>query len=189
MSSHKISGRYAKSILDLAQDNNQLEAVYQDMLTFANVSENRDFALMLKSPVIKADTKIQIVRSLLGGKINALTQSFVELLINKGRESILAEICVAFIEQYKVKNKVRTAILTTASQMDQTQLSAIQDQFKSWLSAGETMEVTQKIKPELVGGFIFEMGDQQYDSSAKRQVDLMKKNLYDKSYINLVVKS
>ena len=159
MSSHKISGRNAKSILDLAQDNNQLEAVYQDMLTFANVSENRDFALMLKSPVIKADTKIQIVRSLLSGKINALTQSFVELLINKGRESILAEICVAFIEQYKVKNKVRTAILTTATQMDQTQL------------------------------FIFEMGDQQYDSSAKRQVDLMKKNLYDKSYINLVVKS
>ena len=79
--------------------------------------------------------------------------------------------------------------MTTATQMDQSQLLVIQEQFKSWLAPGETMEVTQKIKPELVGGFIFEMGDQQFDSSVKRQVDLMKKNLYDKSYINLVVKS
>ena len=57
-----------------------------------------------------------------------------------------------------------------------------------WLEPGEKMEIQQKSRPDLIGGFILEMGNQLYDGSVKRQLEIMKTSLYDKSYINLVEK-
>lgn len=50
------------------------------------------------------------------------------------------------------------------------------------------MELHQKLDPTLIGGFVFEMGDQNCDASIKRQLEEMKESLYDKSYISLVEK-
>ena len=50
---------------------------------------NRDFVTMLRSPVIKSDTKGKIVKAVAQNNIGLLTNTFIQLLINKGRESAL----------------------------------------------------------------------------------------------------
>ena len=72
--------------------------------------------------------------------------------------------------------------------MNDDQLAHLQSSFQSWLEPGEKMEIQQKSRPDLIGGFILEMGNQLYDGSVKRQLEIMKTSLYDKSYINLVEK-
>ena len=62
---------------------------------------NRDFVNMLRSPVIKSDTKGKIVNAVSARNIGELTNAFIHLLINKGREGALPEIITAFIQQYK----------------------------------------------------------------------------------------
>ena len=49
----RLAGRYAKSLIDLAKEQNQLEQVYNDMIFLQSVCKmSREFVVLLKSPVI-----------------------------------------------------------------------------------------------------------------------------------------
>lgn len=50
MSVNRISTRYAKSLLDLAIEQNSLENTYKDIKEFNNALKSRDLILMLKVP-------------------------------------------------------------------------------------------------------------------------------------------
>ncbi|MBK6543908.1 MAG: ATP synthase F1 subunit delta [Saprospiraceae bacterium] len=188
MSQIQIAERYAKSLIQLAQEQNILSEVFEDINTVAEVCKHPEFNSMLKSPVIYSDKKIAIFKQLFEGKIQALSMRFFHLLMEKGRESVIAQICHAFIEQFKVIKKIKTARIITATELSIEELEHIKSRFSFWLKAGETMQITQKLDPKLIGGFIMEMGDQNCDASIKRQLAEMKESLYDKSYISLVEK-
>src|SRR5689334_6999158 len=112
----RIASRYAKSLIDLAHEKGQLENVYADMVWLQQVNRsNRDFVNLLKSPVIKADTKKKIVYAVTKGNVSDLTAAFNTLLISKGRESVLPEIVTAFITAYKAYKNIQVVKLTTAT--------------------------------------------------------------------------
>ncbi|NOT38494.1 MAG: ATP synthase F1 subunit delta [Saprospiraceae bacterium] len=189
MSVNKIAGRYAKSILDLATEKGLLDQVYNDIHTVATVCDNKDFSQFIKSPVINLDKKVSVFKSIFDGKLNSLTQKFLELLIQKGRDSIIPTICNSFIEQYKTLKKIRSARLITATNITDAEVNHIKSKFQSWLKEGETMELKQVIDPSIIGGYIFQMEGRQIDATAKRNLESMKTGLYDSSYTNLVIKS
>ncbi len=188
MSQLQIASRYAKSLIDLATEYKQLAEVYEDVQGLSNVCKHPEFASMLSSPIVNSDKKSAVVQQLFSGKTSDLTLRFVQLLIQKGRESLLPLICSAFVEQYKTIKKIRTARVITAMPMSEQELNNVKSKFSHWLQPGETMELTQKADPRIIGGFLFEMGDRNYDATIKRQLDEMKENLYDKSYVSLVEK-
>ncbi|MGZ5222477.1 MAG: ATP synthase F1 subunit delta, partial [Chitinophagaceae bacterium] len=98
----RLATRYAKSLIDLSVERGQLEQVFADMQLLQQICKgNRDFIKLLRSPVVKADTKTKIVKAVTAGKITELTDSFITLLIRKSRESNLPEIAQAFVTQYK----------------------------------------------------------------------------------------
>ena len=93
MPNPRLAARYAKSLIDLANEKNQVEPVYNDMLFLqALCRDSRDFLMLLRSPVVKADKKSAIVEAVTKGKISELTAAFSRLLINKGREANLPEV-------------------------------------------------------------------------------------------------
>ncbi len=114
-SNPRFAGRYAKSLIDLSIEQDQLEAVYKDILYMNDLMRlSSEFVTILKSPVIASDKKQKVVEALTAGKIGIITTSFYSLLIKKGRESFLPEIVDAFIEQYKEYKGIHTVTLTTA---------------------------------------------------------------------------
>ncbi len=189
MSISKIAGRYAKSLLDLAQEKKCIQEINDDIILIKNTCENRDLKLLLKSPIIHTDKKLIIFKELFGARINPLTLSFLEILIHKGREYMVPNICVAFMEQYKALNKIRPAKLISATPMTDSEVKVIKEKFNAWLKPGETMELVQQVDPNIIGGYIFQMGGRQVDATVKRSLDSMKTGLYDSSYTNLVIKS
>src|SRR5215218_7876616 len=111
----RVASRYAKSLLDLAIEKDQLEEVYNDMLYLQRVNKgSKEFVNLLRSPVVKADAKIKAVNAVTKGHISDLTISFTTLLIHKTREAVLPEVITSFIQQYKQKKNIYTVKLTTA---------------------------------------------------------------------------
>ncbi|MBK8956443.1 MAG: ATP synthase F1 subunit delta [Saprospiraceae bacterium] len=186
MSQLQIAHRYAKSLIDLSSEQKVLDSVYEDMLGIVSVCKNVEFSAMLNSPIVHSDKKQGVVSALFEGKIQKLTMQFIQLLISKGRESLLTPICHAFIEQFKEIKKIKTARVITAKEWNDSELNAIKNKFSFWLNPGESMELSQKVDPSIIGGFILEMGDRNYDASIKRQLGELKENLYDTSYVSLV---
>ena len=57
MSVHRIATRYARSLIELATEQGKLKRILEDVETFREISQSRDFLLFLKNPIIHADRK------------------------------------------------------------------------------------------------------------------------------------
>ncbi|MCC6753434.1 MAG: ATP synthase F1 subunit delta [Saprospiraceae bacterium] len=188
MSALQIAGRYAKSLIDLSTEQQALASVAGDMAALGEVCRHPEFLSLLQSPIVAADKKTSVIQQLFGGKFQQLTLSFALLLVTKGREGLLPAICTAFAEQYRAIRKIRQARVISAVALGPEELKAIETKFSNWLAPGETMELEQRLDPSIIGGFIFEMGDRNYNASIRRQLGELKENLYDTSYVSLIEK-
>src|SRR6185437_12905051 len=116
MNNPRLAQRYAKRLIDIATELNQLDAVRNDIVFLKSVVDNsRDFVLMLNSPIINPDKKYKIIKAITNGKISKITDAFLKLLCNKNREANLPGVITSFIEQYNAIRGLHTAKLTTAA--------------------------------------------------------------------------
>jgi len=183
MPNPRLAGRYAKSLVDLAVERNQLEAVYKDMLYLQSLNQSsREFVNFLRSPVIKGDKKQKIVDTLTQGKISELTAAFIRLLINKTREEYLPEIVVSFITLYNTMKGIHKVKLTTAEPVSDTLKEAIVNKIKGETSL-QKIELSTAVKPELVGGFVLEFDNNLVDASIARDLRDIKKQFSQNIYV------
>lgn len=178
----RLAARYAKSLVDLAVEKGQLEAVYKDMLYLQAVSKsNRDFVSMLRSPVIKADKKGKILEAVTAGKISELTQTFNRLMVNKGREASLPEVADAFIESYNKIKGISKVKLTTAQPVSEELKNSIIGKIKS-TTPMQNVELETVADEALIGGFVLEFNNNLVDASIARDLKDIKaqfqKNVY-----------
>ena len=183
MPNPRLAARYAKSLIDLAIEKGQLEQVFADMQWLQAVNKsNKDFVNLLRSPIIKADTKKKILDAVTAGKLGQLTTGFNTLLIRKGRESNLPEIVNAFIDQYKKYKNIQVIKLTTAAPVSDSLKNAIIAQVKK--TAGfQQIELEEKVNPELIGGFVLQVGDQLVDASIAYDLKTIAKQFENNDFI------
>ena len=178
----KVARRYAKSLLDLARERGEIEAVNNDMKLLAEVcNSNHDLRLLLASPIISSDKKHAILKRVFSGKISALSMSFFDIIARKGRESYLEVIALEYTRLYKEYKGIQTAIVTSAIGLDDKLRSEVYKMVKESLNS--EVELIEKVDKDLIGGFILRIGDKQYDASIARDLRLMRQELIDTSYV------
>ena len=182
MSLQSITSRYAKSLLDLAIEQNKLDTVLADVQGFAKASENRDLYLMLKSPIVNTEKKLDVLKAIFDGKLDKLTMSFITLITKKGREIYLPEIATAFIEQYRDHKGISGVIITTAQALTDAELAKIKAKLVASDVTKTTLEIETKIDPSIIGGFVIEIGDNLYDASVAHKLDEIKKQFSGNDY-------
>jgi F-type H+-transporting ATPase subunit delta len=183
MPNPRLAARYAKSLIGLAGERDQLETVYNDMLYMqALCKQSRDFVVLLRSPVIKPDKKEAIVAAVTKGKISELTAAFNRLLIHKGRESYMPEVIVAFIEQYKVLKGIHTIRLTTAGPVSEDVKKQIISRIQSQTNMSN-IDLETAINEDLIGGFVLEIGDQLVDASIAYDLNKIKTQFLNNDFI------
>lgn len=170
-----VASTYAKSLINLAIESNQLEAVRNDMKLIEKVcSQNHDFINLLNSPIVKTDKKQAIFKSVFDGKISNLTLTFINLIAAKRRESYIANIATAFDEQYKTFLNITSATVHTAVALDEKLKTEILNLVKQTTTG--SVELIQKIDQTLIGGFVLTINDKQIDQSVKRKLNDLRKN-------------
>jgi F-type H+-transporting ATPase subunit delta len=165
MPNPRLATRYAKSLIDLAIEKAQLEKIFADMQWLQQVcKQSRDFANLLKSPVIKPEKKQKVVEAIIKNNVSDMTALFVRLLIAKGRENNLPEIITAFINQYKQYKNIYTVKLATATPLNNDLKNAIIDQIRK-TSEMQDIELETTVNEDLIGGFVLQAGDKLIDAS------------------------
>ena len=165
MQESKAALRYARSLFSLALERNELEKVSADMeLIDSTIKANRDLAVMLQSPVIKA--------------------AFLDLIIRKRREMYIAQIARQFVLLHLANNGVEEALLITAVPADadlKAKVIALVEK-----QTGNKVVLEEKVDPSVIGGFVLRYGDKQLDTSLGRELQDLKRefarNLYVKDY-------
>lgn len=186
MPNPRLATRYAKSLIDLATEKSQLETVYNDMQFLQSITKSsREFVNLLRSPVIKADKKEQILDVVTKDKVSQLTSAFNKLLINKGRESDLPEIVSAFIEQYNAIKGIHKVSLTTATPVSEELKQSITDKIKNEVKI-KNIELETKVDEKLIGGFVLEFNNNLLDASVLRDLNDVKKQFAENIYVQQI---
>lgn len=170
MSITRIASRYAKSLLELAQEQGNLPAILEDIKGFNQAASHRELYLLLKSPIVSAGKKREVFKAIFDGKFNDLTMSFFDIILRKGREAYLPEIGAEFVEQYKQLEKVSSVTLTTAQPITDDALESIKAKLLGSDITQESVEIKTEVNPELIGGFIVQVGDKLIDASVAHKL-------------------
>lgn len=169
MSVTKAAYRYAQALIDLAAEKNTVEEVYGDMNQLASVcEESRDFRALLNSPVIVWHKKQAIFKQLFEKSISEMSMGFMNLIAKNSRENLLPEIAEGYIQLYKKSINIHEVYVTSAVALDQSTKDKIIEKIKAEVNG--TIELTETVDPELIGGFIVRMEDKQIDASISSQL-------------------
>ncbi|MBS1589067.1 MAG: ATP synthase F1 subunit delta [Bacteroidetes bacterium] len=186
MQNPRLAARYAKSLLDFAVEQNNLEATLADVTLLDKIStHSRDFASMLRSPIIKSDKKQAILDAVLGNRLSPITKAFFTLLVNKGREANLPEIAKSFIAQYKEVKNIKTLRLTTAVPASDALKKKIMD--RALVSLNESqVELIEQVNPDIIGGFVLEVDDKLFDASIRKDLKDVRAQFTQNIYVSQI---
>jgi F-type H+-transporting ATPase subunit delta len=176
MSDFIAASRYAKSILKLSQEQGVTEEVYKDMVLIDEVvDQNRELALLLKSPIINHYKKEQVLDAIFSGKVHSLTEAFFKLIVRKGREFIFHDITIQFRKQYLILKGIEKVSVTTTFPLDKDLRSQIKELAKS--ISGKEPELEEKVDDNIIGGFVLNLESKRIDASVKAKLKKLEQEL------------
>lgn len=177
-----LAQRYAKALFELALEQGKLEEIRSDMGVLLEVtSTSREFLVMLRSPVIRPDRKAAIMKAVFEKEVHAMTLSFFRLLTLNRRERHLDLIARGFIDLYKEQHHIITLEIKTAKAISAGMRDRIIARFEKF--TGGKIELIEAVDEKLIGGFVVNWENNQYDASLLRKMNLLKKEFEKNPYI------
>jgi len=175
MASTRAAIRYAKAILEIADSKKSAAEVSVDMALIATtIAGNLELHSFIQNPLIKTDTKKDVVLEVFAS-VNAVTKSLFHLLLENKRFEILEAIALEYNNLFDIMNGVEVAKVTTAIPMDAALEAKVSAKIATFSNKKITIENT--VDPSIIGGFILRIGDKQYNASIANRLQVLKREL------------
>lgn len=169
----KAARRYAKALLQSAIEQNILGDVEKDIRFISKtLSDSHELKVFLRSPVIKGEDKLRGLTSIFGSHISKETMGLLNLLAEKNRENLLADICTGFINLYNDHQGIIKVDVISAMELDKKQKKTLQDELSD--STGKKVDMSLSVDKSLVGGLVVKIGDTVIDGSVKHKIRMLK---------------
>lgn len=169
-----IADRYASALYDLSLESKCVDVVLSDLLLLQEyIKKNREFKLLLRSPLIASGEKLKIVERILKDhSANSLTVIFIKVISNNKRFNYLSSIILSFIEINAIKRGEVIADVVSADRLSDQQKNGIKDQLRSIL--GEKLSLNFNVDDKIIGGLIVKVGSKMIDSSLASKINKLK---------------
>jgi F-type H+-transporting ATPase subunit delta len=174
MNNGKISIRYAKALLSSAKEAKVEEQVYSEMTTLESAfAQIQLLKQAMTNPTLTKEEKIKLLNSVFNNKASKLTQGFITLVVENGREDYFHRIALSFQELYRKDKNVVVTHLTTAIELDEPLkkkiINSVEEQENS------KVELRTEVNPDIIGGYILDIDGKRLDASIIRQLSKLYK--------------
>ena len=174
MKNSRATTRYAKAFYQFSVEENILKEAYNDMNSLKELCEkNKDFLMLLKTPIVNTERKIEVFKKIFTGKLNKATLTFICSVATNKRESLLSVIATKFISFYKKHNNISTATVVSATSLSEETKREITKLIQR--TNNITVEIEEVVKEEIIGGVIINIGDKQIDASISNKIKKIRK--------------
>ena len=182
MSVVAIARRYARALYDEAEHLGLTEEVGRDMdAVRSTVADSRELRIFLANPTIPREKKRSIVGTLFQGHVGDLVLRFLQLVVDKGRESMLQSMAEAYVAMRDVRTgiqEVRAATAVPLSESERGMLTEALEQF-----TGKRVRLLTDVDPRLLGGIVVRVGDEVRDGSIRHRLAVLRERLEEGSPI------
>jgi len=172
-----IAKRYAKALVQLAEQNKSVDKVKADLTAFVSAVDSvSDMQRLFASPVFTPEQKKAVIKELatkLG--MQPVTQRFMEHLAETNRIRYVREMFDAFQEILAERTNRAMAKLTTATALNPADLADIKKKLEALTN--KQVDIETKVDSALIGGARAQIGSTIYDGTIKNQLDKMRSQL------------
>ena len=169
-----ISDRYASALYDLASEKKLVDVVLDDLLFIqSTIKNNKDLKLVIKSPLIKSNDKLEILQNILKSKNpNELSLTFLKVLSKNKRFQKTVDIISQFKNINAQKRGDVLADITSAEKLSNEQQDNIKEQLRTIL--GDKLSLSYKVDKQIIGGLIIKVGSKMIDTSLSNKINKLK---------------
>lgn len=174
--SASIARRYARAILAVAEDENELEKTGDDLLALAQVAAAPQVAAVFANPLVAESRRRELVSAIardLG--LRQTMVNFVRLLADQQRLDQIAGIAVQYRRLLDEKlGRVRSRI-TSATPLGAADLERIVALFEG--KTGKKVLAEAVVDESLLGGVIVDIEGKVFDGSLRSQLKTLAANI------------
>lgn len=175
MNQSRATLRYAKAVLDFALEQKAAYAVENDMRHIANtISQNQELQDFLKNPVVPAAIKKEALQEIFNTS-HEISKNLIAVLTDNKRIALLQEVAHKYSILYKKQKGEAVAYVTTAVPLTPDLEAKIKAEVTK--GAADNIAMQNTVDKTILGGFVLQIGDLQYDASIASNLNRLKKNL------------
>lgn len=172
----RVARRYARALFNSALHAQVIEAVDEALQqVLSTLREQPLLRQLLLDPLIPRERKGQMVQQTLGRDTHPLVASLLNLLVDKRREALLADVVREFERLRDEHLGIVRAQATVAYPFDSEQEQALRHSLER--RTGKTVLLDVETDPSLIGGVVVRIGDMVIDGSIRGQLLRLKQYL------------
>ncbi|CAB3368982.1 Hypothetical predicted protein [Cloeon dipterum] len=170
-----LEGRYASALYSAASKEKKLEVVEKELVGLKNqMKADARLQEFIKDPSMKRLVKKDILTKIAGVlKLSNLSTNLLTLLAENGRLKNLDTVISTFKTLMAAHRGEVVCEVTTAKALDEATKKELESALKGFLKSNQTLLLTTKVNPELLGGMIVSIGDKYVDMSIASKVKKM----------------
>ena len=171
----EIAQVYARSLFEVAQDQDKLDVVRDQIGEFADaLSESRDLQTFFFSPYFSTEEKKKGLDTALDGA-DETVQNFLGLLIENHRMPALFRIRRELDRMWQEVNQLLPVQVTSAVELDEAVISRIGEEIGR--QTGRKVELTTTVDPDVLGGIVLRVGNSILDASIRTRLERLRKQV------------
>ena len=169
-----ISSRYATALFQLAEAENQLDAVAADLTQLRSmIDESDDLKRLIGSPVVTRQDQGRVMTAIVEkAGMSDLVRRFVGLVAQNRRLFVLRSMINSFLDALAARRGETTAQVVSAQALSEKQKQDLEAVLKQAL--GNQVAIDAQIDPTLLGGMVVKVGSRMVDSSLKTKLQQLK---------------
>lgn len=174
MSAGPVALRYATALFELAREKGVIERVEADVERIAReVADPASAGWLFDARVSEPEKRRRL--ELLGAQLHPLTANFLRLLLDKRRIGVLREIGAAFRRNVLSERNASEGVVETPRALGAGELAELAVALGRLL--GRTVELRQRLAPELVAGVRVFIDNKLIDQSVAGRLTQLRERL------------
>ena len=175
MLTSKVAKRYAQGLLDFTQETGNTSSVFDEMRDVVKImNSSKELNAFFATPFIDSKKKVSVASEIFKS-FSTVSQNMISLIIKQGRETQMKNIAQEFINKVEDMKGIQRITLTSASELSQQNINEILTS-SGLVKEGTNFDLQSNIRPEILGGYILRVGDQQVDASVKTKLNKLRKD-------------
>jgi len=171
-----LATAYARSILELANERGEAEAVGQELEDLAKVVESDpSFENFLATPAVGEMERGRVIEKVFRGRVSELVLNSLLVLNRNGRLGLLRQVANAYADQLEEQlGKIEVDVFV-AGRLTRDQLEQVRRSVSAALKKDAV--VHQYVDESIIGGLVIRVEDRLLDASVRAQLRAVRRKL------------
>jgi len=177
MSTGAVGKRYARAILELANEQKQIERTGKELNELATMwAESKELQELFANPSFTAAARKTALTEILSrAMVSPLVKNSLLYLSDSGRLAALPDVARLFTELAATQAGTVRAVVTSAGPLSDAYYGQLQRALEQ--ATGKKVSIEKKTDASLIAGVVTRVGDQVFDGSLRARLGEMKESL------------